>query len=71
MIRNKNKALELHCEGTKVHLYYFDHFDDDKSGPWLITDDDEFENGPSQWAEVNLSNPKSIDCIMEWLNKID
>jgi hypothetical protein len=72
VIKGNGKAIELCCEGTKVSFYYFDNFPNDlsKSGPWAVTNEETFEVEPSYCDEVDLTNPASIDCIMEWVNKV-
>ena len=57
IIRGKNdKAMEVVNEGTTVALYYFSSFTNDAI--WYCD-------------EMDLSDPKSIPWIIEWLDKLD
>jgi hypothetical protein len=51
----EDQALELVNEGTNIALYYFSSFTNDAI--WYCD-------------EMDLSDPKSIDWVMEWMSKL-
>lgn len=53
--KNDDKALEIISDGSLVSLYYFSSFTNDAM---------------SYWDDKDLSDPDSIDWIMEWLDKL-